>query len=55
MRRDYTTRQEARQDDARWIDDFSNRRRKRSANGTKSPIDDEPEYRNLESETAEAV
>ena len=54
-RRIYTTRVEARQDVARWIDDFYNRRRKHSTNGMKSPIDYETEHRNLESETAEAA
>jgi putative transposase len=54
-RRTYTTRVEARQDVARWIDDFYNRRRKHSNNGMKSPIDYETEHRNLESETAEAA
>jgi transposase InsO family protein len=54
-RRTYTTRVEARQDVARWIDDFYNRRRKHSTNGMKAPIDYETEHRNLESETAEAA
>ena len=54
-RRTYTTRVEARQDVARWIDDFYNRRRKHSTNGMKSPIDYETEHRNVESETAEAA
>ena len=54
-RRTYTTRVEARQDVARWIDDFYNRRRKHSTNGMKSPIDYETKHRNLESETAQAA
>jgi putative transposase len=54
-RRTYTTRVEARQGVARWIDDFYNRRRKHSTNGMKSPFDYETEHRNLESETAEAA
>ena len=54
-RRTYTTRVEARQDVARWIDDFYNRRRKHSTNGMKSPINYETEHRKLQSETAEAA
>lgn len=54
-RRTYTTRAEARQDVAQWIDAFYNRRRKHSTNGMTSPIDHETEHRNLESETAEAA
>lgn len=54
-RRSYQTRQEARQDVARWIDDFYNRRRRHSTNGMKSPIDYETEHRNIESEAAEAA
>jgi len=54
-RRTYTTRVAARQDVARWIDDFYNRRRKHSTNGMKSPIDYETEHRKLQSETAEAA
>ncbi len=54
-RRTYTTRVEARQDVARWIDDFHNRRRKHSANGMKSPINYETEYHKLQSETAKAA
>jgi transposase InsO family protein len=51
----YTTRDEARRDIARWIDDFYNRRRRHSTNGMKSPIDYETEHRKLQSETAEAA
>jgi putative transposase len=51
----YTTRDEARRDIARWIDDFYNRRWRHSTNGMKSPIDYETEHRHLQSETAEAA
>ena len=54
-RRSYATRAEARQDVARWIDDFYNRRRRHSTNGMKSPIDYETEHHNIESEAAEAA
>ncbi len=54
-RRIYATRAEARQDVARWIDDFYNRRRKHSTNAMRSPIDYETEHRNLESEAAQAA
>ena len=54
-RRTYRTRAEARQDVARWIDDFYNRRRRHSTNRMKSPVDYETEHRNTDSETAEAA
>lgn len=54
-RHSYATRAEARQDVARWIDDFYNRRRKHSTNGMKSPIDYETEHHNREAEAAQAA
>lgn len=54
-RRNYQTRAQARQDVARWIDDFYNRQRRHSTNGMRSPIDYETEHHNIGSEAAEAA